>query len=272
MRQTSINEIVEKSTADILIYHPYKMNVGSLMLFECKLKNIEQKEDQTFFDFVRVWHKSQATCSWPTKTRVLKKASWWDVRPLLAVWREIVTRRIQSVLPGDEGALIAGMLYGERNLSSNAQDRFRSAGLSHLVAVSGSNITILVNIVFAFLLGIKLGRRQAFWVTGLIIFLFVVFVGFSASVLRAALMGWMILLARHLGRKANVWYLILFVAVGLCLLDPWMLAFDAGFALSFLATLGLVVWTPIISEKIPTAREPANDAKMTDEVACRTTR
>jgi competence protein ComEC len=99
-----------------------------------------------------------------------------------------------------------------------------------------------------------LGRRQAFWAVTVALLVFVGFVGFSSSVLRAAFMGWFVILARHVGRMARTWRLLLMAAAILNLSNPWLLAFDPGFALSFLATWGLLAWTPIFSrwfERVP---------------------
>jgi competence protein ComEC len=120
----------------------------------------------------------------------------------------------------------------------------------HIVAVSGSNVTIVVNILLPVAIWIGLHRRRAFWVVTLGLLFFVGFVGFSSSVLRAAFMGWLVLLARHIGRIAWTDRLLLFAASVLNLFNPWALAFDAGFALSFLATWGLLAWTPIFSKRL----------------------
>jgi competence protein ComEC len=184
------------------------------------------------------------------KTQITHPPAFWDLRDAFRLWREGANRRISSVVAGDEGILIAGLLYGERNLSPSAKDLFRRAGLTHIIAVSGSNFTLIVTVVFTILLGLGLWRHQAFTVTTAAMVLFFGFVGFSASVARAAVMGWVLLLSRQLGRGYNIWYLCLLAASILCLFDPWMLIFDAGFALSFLATIGLVTYTPIFLERM----------------------
>ncbi|MDD2786243.1 MAG: ComEC/Rec2 family competence protein [Patescibacteria group bacterium] len=220
--------------------------LGSAISFSCALKPVAQKPDELDRRFAYRLHFSQATCS-PKDLTVIKPPAWWDVRQSFVELRAWTNLRIKSILPGDEGALIAGMLYGERGMSQQSNNLFRNAGLTHLIAVSGSNITIVASIVFAILLGIGLWRRQAFWVTTVTLLAYVTFTGFSASVARAAVMGWLVLFARYIGRRPKTWHVLLVSAFALCLLDPWMLAFDAGFALSFLATIGLMSWSPIFS-------------------------
>lgn len=222
--------------------------IGSTISFTCKPKVRTQGKDD-YHLFVSFFKKYQAECS-PKTVMTIKPPAWWDVRQTFADLRTWTNRRIMSAMPGDEGALIAGMLYGERGMSQKSNDLFRSAGLTHLIAVSGSNITIVASVIFALLLGAGLWRRQAFWGTTIALASYVMFTGFSASVDRAAAMGWLVLLARHLGRQSQTWRLLVLSAAILCLIDPWMLGFDAGFALSFLATLGLMIWTPIINRKL----------------------
>lgn len=165
----------------------------------------------------------------------------------LGRWRRFVTARISHALPNDEGALVTGILYGDGDLSKTQRELFKSSGLMHIVAVSGSNVTVVVQFLSMAALGIGLRRRHAFWLTSAVLFLFVGFVGFAASVARAAFMGWLILLAREVGRIASPSRLLLVAATILLLIDPWQLFFDIGFALSFLAMWGLLAWAPLIA-------------------------
>src|SRR3989338_94988 len=178
------------------------------------------------------------------------ESSGFDVRAVLSRWRMTMSRRIRSVLPGDEGALLAGILYGERELSPEANLSFRNAGMTHLIAVSGSNITLVVGLLVPLFVATGYRRKSAIVLSGLGIFLFVLFVGAQASVVRAALMGWLALLARVFGRKADATRLLMIAATAIVLADPWALAFDAGFALSFLATWGLMAWARPIAERL----------------------
>ncbi|MFA5936003.1 MAG: ComEC/Rec2 family competence protein [Patescibacteria group bacterium] len=168
-----------------------------------------------------------------------------DETSMFARMRHAMTARVHSVMPPDEATLVTGILYGEQDLSKLQRERFRSAGLMHIVAVSGSNVTVVVQFISLCALGLRFRRRNAFWVTSIALIVFVAFVGFSASVARAAFMGWFILLAREVGRLTTPSRLLLSAATVLLLLNPWQLRFDIGFALSFLAMWGLLEWAPI---------------------------
>ncbi|MFA6429639.1 MAG: ComEC/Rec2 family competence protein [Patescibacteria group bacterium] len=168
----------------------------------------------------------------------------------LGAWRTSLTTRIQTFFPGDEGALLSGILYGERGLSKEAKDDFRRAGLLHIIAVSGSNVTIVATIVMLGLLGIGLSRRFAFLLFSFVLTVFVLFVQPSASVVRAAIMGWLIELAPVVGRLPRASRLLLVAAVTFSFWKPWALLYDASFALSFLAMWGLLTWGRWIDDRL----------------------
>lgn len=183
--------------------------------------------------------------SWQTARWVLGKPSPPHIVPLIRL-RDDLTARIHAALPPNEASLVSGMLYGDQAFTPEIKDVFRRAGLMHLVAVSGSNMTIVVTVLSAILVGMGLRRRYSFIGLTCGIAGFAIFTGLSASVLRAAIMGWLVLVARELGRQPRTRRLLLIAATALTLVNPTLLVFDAGFALSFLATIGIIEWTPLI--------------------------
>lgn len=149
---------------------------------------------------------------------------------------------IDRSLPRQQAGLLNGMLIGYREgLSQEVTDAFSDAGLTHIMAVSGANIVFLI-LPLAFLFKrLKLGNRTS----GILIIAFLVFfifiAGFEPSVLRAVVMASVILVAGMLNRETDVYTTIAFAAVLLLTVSPYML-FDAGFLLSFAATLSLVLF------------------------------
>ena len=190
------------------------------------------------------------TCKGGISTRKLTSPAWWDPRSLLAQSRKAITTHITTILPGDEGALLAGILYGDRGLSSESAQAFRFAGMTHIIAVSGSNVTIVVVCLVPLFLALGYRRRFAIVLSIIAILAFVLFVGASASVVRAAIMGSLALFGRAIGRRTNAARLLLIAGALLIAVSPWTLAFDAGFALSFLATAGLIAWSAPLSRKL----------------------
>jgi len=156
-----------------------------------------------------------------------------------------LSENISEVIPEPEAALANGLIFGGNSqLSKDVADNFSKTGLSHIVAVSGFNVTIIAE--YLMLLGIFLGlwRKQAFWFAAGGIFLFVLAVGFPSSAVRAGVMGSLLLWAMKNGRLANSRSAIIFAAAVMLFINPLLLRWDVGFQLSFLATLGIVEFSP----------------------------
>ncbi len=140
--------------------------------------------------------------------------------------------------------MAAGILIGLRDrVDRDLAAAFTTAGVSHVVAISGWNIAIVAAAVAAVAGG--LGRRRRSLVTIVAIVAYVAFAGASASVVRAALMAGVVLLARESGRAGRAGAALGWAALLLLLADPSLVT-DAGFQLSSLATAGLIAWgTPL---------------------------
>ena len=158
---------------------------------------------------------------------------------------------------GDAGALIPGMVLGDTSKQTpEFKEAMKRSGLTHLVAVSGANFAIVSTFVLwcmQFLIRKKSMRVLA---TAVALMCFIALVRPSPSVLRAAAMA-AVLLTAQLGKRGSdslpaLGFAICAVVLG----DPWQ-ARDAGFALSVLATAGLLLLAPRIEEKLPTHQKLA---------------
>ncbi len=166
--------------------------------------------------------------------------------PLLRLlyWgRGSIRARLREILPDPEAGLLIGILLGdESGIPWSVEQAFARSGLSHIVAISGYNITLLAALSLAVFTRL-LGRRAALWATLLLIPLYMLFVGASASVVRAALMGSLTVIARMLGRTSDALNALSLSAILMTLWDPRALE-DIGFQLSFAATMGLLFLAP----------------------------
>jgi competence protein ComEC len=152
---------------------------------------------------------------------------------------------ISRTIPEPEGALAIGLIFGGTSgLSKEESNNFSKTGLSHIVAVSGFNVTIVAEYLMYAGIFIGLWRKQAFWFAVVGIFLFVFMVGFPSSAVRAGIMGSLLIWAMKNGRLANSQNAIIFSAAVMLLLNPLLLRYDVGFQLSFLATLGIIQLSP----------------------------
>jgi competence protein ComEC len=151
---------------------------------------------------------------------------------------------------GDAGALIPGMVLGDTSKqSADFKNSMKRSGLTHLVAVSGANFAL----VSAFVLWMMqfLFARMKFRLTATAISLiaFIALVRPSPSVLRAAAMAAVLLVAQGTKRGRDSLPALGFAMAAVVIVDPWQ-ARDAGFALSVLATAGLLLFAPVLIEKL----------------------
>lgn len=157
----------------------------------------------------------------------------------------------RQILPEPHASLLAGVTLGSKSdLPRNILDDFSRTGTSHIVALSGYNISA-ISLFIMFVLGyFMISRSISFWVSLLTIVMFVLMTGASASAVRAAVMGILILIASQQGRLYTAKNALVFAGAVMVFLNPKILRFDVGFQLSFMAVLGLILLSPWIEGKI----------------------
>lgn len=162
-----------------------------------------------------------------------------------------VANQMSKLWPEPTNSLMAGILYGSRGgLPKELTENFTRTGVTHIIAVSGYNVSIIVAVLNIFLIYIGLSRRQSFWFLISLIFAFVFFTGATSSVVRAGVMAAIVLFAQQAGRISSAGKVLLYAALIMVLINPYVLIWDAGFQLSFLSTLGLVYLSPILETAI----------------------
>lgn len=170
---------------------------------------------------------------------------FWLKEYLLAFKYKLISG-FQKVLPPDSAALLAGITFGYRgDFTKEFKEQMAQSGTTHLVAISGYNIGVLV-LAMASLFGRFLSSRRTFYFTGVAILFFVLMVGGEASVVRAAIMGFLALLAKESSRLYDMRNGLALTATAMVALNPTILVFDLGFQLSFLSLIGIVYFSPAV--------------------------
>jgi competence protein ComEC len=160
--------------------------------------------------------------------------------PSLERLRRAAGAALAAAIPEPEAGLAAGIVIGLRDrVDRDLAADFTTVGASHVVAISGWNIAIVAATVAA--LAGRLGRRRRSLVLVVAIVTYVLFAGASASVVRAAAMAGVVLLARETGRAGRAAAALGWAAALLLIVDPGLVA-DPGFQLSSLATGGILAW------------------------------
>lgn len=167
----------------------------------------------------------------------------FHLRQRLASVQSGFRERVNALLPEPESGLLVGLLIGgSDSLTPETKAAFARAGLSHIVAVSGYNMSVVAEglVVFALILG--LWRRWAIGLAVIGLAFFLLVIDGSAASLRAALMAWLAFGAYFAGRPAASWNGLLLAGAVMLIFQPLLIRFDVGFQLSFLATLALLVF------------------------------
>lgn len=158
---------------------------------------------------------------------------------LLFALKEKVEDRINQLLPEPHASFMAGLLTGTRKgIPKDLTETFAITGLTHIIAISGYNISIIIAIIGNMLFWLPIQKR--FIPSVIAIIAFTLFVGASAAVVRAAIMGILGLIAMRTERLTHARLSVLWTAFFMLIWNPLYLWYDAGFQLSFAAVLGLM--------------------------------
>ncbi len=148
--------------------------------------------------------------------------------------------RLNKLMPEPMASFEAGLLTGSRKgIPEELMKNFNLTGLTHIIAISGYNISLIIVLISGLFKNVSRNRKIPLII--LIIIVFTLFVGASAAVVRASIMGIISVIALWFGRQSQVINALLISAFIMVLMNPFTLIYDAGFQLSFLATLGLII-------------------------------
>jgi ComEC/Rec2-related protein len=173
---------------------------------------------------------------------------------LVAEIRRKFAAGMQTALPEPLGSFAMGLLIGQRaTLPTSVKQDLLMVGLTHIIAVSGYNLTIMLHAskkLFA-----KQSKRLTTWFSLLLIILFLLLAGSSASIVRAAIVSTISIATSYYGRSINPLNLISLAAVITAYANPFYVWSDISWYLSFLAFFGVMVWAPLISERMPFSKK-----------------
>lgn len=154
---------------------------------------------------------------------------------------------IHERFPQPESGLLAGILFGKKDaLDEKTNEQFRRVGLMHIVVLSGYNVSLVITLVMKLLYFLPLRIRSLLAVVGIIGF--ALLVGAGPTVVRASIMALFIVLSENIGRRYNVKRGLIAAGLIMVLVNPWILLFDISFQLSFLATYGLITFSPFFEK------------------------
>lgn len=207
---------------------------------------LQAPENYSDFDYVSYLSRDDifSTMSFPTIEKV-GEGGGSKLKLFLSQIKYSFEEKIDFALPEPHAAFLKGLLLGEReSLPEDLVEKFNRTGTTHIVALSGYNITLVGSFFVGILLLLTVPFRVAFWIATATIILFVMLTGASPSVVRAGIMGILVLIAQREGRMYHMTNALAFAGAVMIMHNPKILRFDTAFQLSFLATLGLVYVAP----------------------------
>ena len=196
-----------------------------------------------------------ALMSFP-KIDIIAKNKGSTMRAVLLKINRATQDSLKQVMPPEKAAFMSGLTLGATaEFSEEFEEKLRLTGTSHMVALSGYNISV---IGYAVLLALSrwFSRRGTLIATFFVILGFVVMTGAEASVVRAAIIGILIMIADQAGRQYYFRNALALAAFLMVLFNPKVLVFDLGFQLSFLAIIGIAYLRPLLKKWLRMKDEP----------------
>lgn len=171
---------------------------------------------------------------------------------LAQAYRNFITKEVYLYLPYEYADIFISILFGAPFKDYDLKKAFINSGLIHLTAVSGQNLTLMFSVVYELLKTLHiLSVNSLFYISILVIIFFVLIMGFAGNVLRAALMGCLLIFVKNrFGRLPLKRNIIIAAALLLVLFKPDSFFADIGTQFSFLAIIGIFYLSPILYQKI----------------------
>lgn len=164
------------------------------------------------------------------------------------VWlKEQLRKSVYENFSPPQSQLLEGIVLGNnKTMTQDLRDQLNASGLRYLTAISGVHVIIVSEMLMILFLFLGLWRGQAFYFSIAFIWFYIIITGFTASGIRAAIMGIIFLLAQKLGRQNTSSRTIVIAATLMLLQNPMLLFYDIGFQLSFMASVGIIYGKPLL--------------------------
>lgn len=235
-KETSIKTKIRLSTHDELSAETFDRITATVTLTTPKTANSSGYNSRAYYKSKGVYLIANADADSIEIKKVSKKPPYYYAIRL----RQYISAAIDKYVGGNHGALAAGILIGDTSqLPSDVSDDFSATGITHLLAVSGTQTSLIMEYLMLLLCALRMRKRPAAAITAGAIVLFMAVTGFSPSVMRAGIMSLVCIGAIFLKRDADTLNSLGFSAFALCLANPYA-ATDIGLLLSLTATLGMV--------------------------------
>lgn len=200
------------------------------------------------FDYINYLRKDGVLylMSYPD-IEIISRNNGNKIQSILFKIKNVFLEKINTVIRSPENLLMAGLILGEKsNFSDELRQSFVDTGTIHIVALSGYNITIVAEWFMKLFYFLPLHIATSMGI--LSILLFILMTGASSTAIRAGVMATLALFARATGRNYDVARALVLAGVVMILFNPFVLAHDVSFQLSFIATVAVIFLAPRIEK------------------------
>ncbi|MDO8470671.1 MAG: ComEC/Rec2 family competence protein [bacterium] len=167
----------------------------------------------------------------------------------LLSWKEGRREDLYRTFSPLEGAVLGATLLADKRMWTEAfEAKLNGTGLTHVTAISGQHVAIFISLLTPFFLWLGLWKQQAYMITLGLVGIFILLTGGDAAALRGGFMGSLASLGVIWGRQSQSMRLLVLAGSVMLLFNPFLLARDAGFQLSFLAVLGILLFSLRLQE------------------------
>lgn len=176
--------------------------------------------------------------------------------------KAFVVRTIRTVMDGDEAYFLIGLLLGDRtDLSQQIKTAFMNTGTIHVLAVSGSHVVLVAEIIVVLVGLLRFPRRPRTVLVMVMLVYYMYLTGATPSVVRATIMMLVMQLGKLFEERTDIYNVLGVSAILILLFEPKQL-FDVGFQLSFSAVFSIVYFYPKLDALIPRIPEPLEEFRI----------
>lgn len=176
---------------------------------------------------------------------IVGKRGNWFLSEIIYPLRRSISRRLDSMIGGEEAHFLRGLIIGERSeITQEVKDSFINSGVMHILAVSGLHVGLIVFILTGMLTVLRISEKLKIIVICLLLIGYIFLTGSSPPVVRAVIMAIVVIGAKLFERKGDIVNSLAFAAILILLVDAQQL-FMPGFQLSFVAVLAIVLLYPV---------------------------
>lgn len=228
---------------------PADIKSGDTVTVSGILKPIGGALNEGGFD-LNIYYRTKYISARMYTDKITVTVSNTNIFDILNMARDSLGNKTQTVIGGTPGALCKAIMLGDTSsLSPKLKNAFATAGISHVIAVSGMHLTILISFILTILGYFGAPRKLRAAAAIAAVSAYICLVGFRPSVIRSAVMSVLMLAAIETDRKEDTFTSLVIAASLILTVNPYNI-YEAGFLLSFAATAGIIIFAAPISAKL----------------------